>query len=62
MFKASIVHRSCLGFLVIGLFSPFAKSVRKIVQTRTRRRYILVRLVLFGPNFSLSFAFPRMIR
>ena len=54
LFKVGILHRSCLGFLVIGLFSLFAKPVRKIVKTRTRRRYTLVRLVLSGPNFSLS--------
>ena len=51
--KVSILYRSCLGFLVIGRFSPFTKAVRKIVKTRTRRRYTLVRLVRSGPNFSL---------
>ena len=51
--KVSILHSSCLGFLVIGSFSPFAKPVRKIVKTRTYRRYTLVRLVrchkIMGP-------------
>ena len=54
MFKVSILHQSCLGFLVIGLFSPFAKPVRKIVKTCTHRHYTLVSLVWSGPNFSLS--------
>ena len=54
VFKVSILHRSCLGFSYIGLFSPFAKPVHKIVKTHTRLHYTLVCLVWSGPNFSLT--------
>ena len=50
----SILGQSCLGFLAIGSFSLLAKPVCKIVKTRTRHRYTLVRLVQSGRNFSLS--------
>ena len=52
--KVSTLHWRCLGFLVIGPFSPFEKPFRKIVKTCTHNHYTLVRLVHSSPNFSLS--------
>ena len=45
VFNVSIQHQSCLGFLVNGPFSLFAKLVRNIVKMCACRRYTLVHLV-----------------
>ena len=59
VFKVSILHQICLGFLAIGPFSLFAKPVRKIVKTHTRHRYTLVRLVRSGWNVTVPLRLHR---
>ena len=59
VFKVSTLRRSRSGILVVGPFGPFAKPVRKIVQTLTRPRYTLVRSVRSVWNVTLPLCLHR---